>query len=130
MSKTTPAPKKHVYLTIVSYNGGQIDNSLKPTVVLNGDQFVYAYGEEDKGFVFKEYMTEYSTKFNLANIAKTLGLDTNLSLTEIVDALYNLEDHGFEDTDTMLGVHRFVKRVTGEHVAQSNKVDPRGAIFN
>lgn len=129
MSSPKKALTKNIYLTIVNYIGGQIDNELKPTVVLNSDQFLFAYNEDDKGFIFDEYNTTYSTKFDLANIKKTIGLKHDVSLDEVIDALYSLEDYGFEDTENMPGVIRFIKRLTGETDLRSNKVDPRGSVF-
>lgn len=130
MSSPKKAVPKYIYLTIVSYIGGQIDKSLKPVVVLNETQFLFAYGEEDKGFVFQEYSTEYNTKFTQDNINRKLGLSRNGDMDASIDALYELGDHGFEDTEAGLGVNKFVKRLTGNTDIPSNKVDPRGGMFS
>lgn len=130
-SKKSPAvQQKHIYLTIVSYVGGQLDKSLTPATVLNSSQFLYAYDEDDKGFQFGQFNTEYSTHFEIDNIRKTLGLDIQTPMDEVIGALYNLGDFGFDDSENATGVSKFLKRLTGETIAQSNKADPRGNVFN
>ena len=117
------------YLTIINYVGGQFDSSLKSTVVLNSNQFLFAFSEEDKGFTFKDYRTRYSTDFTFDKIRKALGLPEDTDADTVIDALYTLEDYGFEDTESGLGVHKFVQRLTGQRDFASNKVDPRGVVF-
>jgi len=124
-TKAEPLPSVK-YLTIVNYTGGQIDNSLVSTVILNPDQFLYAYEEEDLGFTFKEFDRPLSSQFTVANIAKVLRTDENED--EVIDALYNLSDFGFADADGEPDQYRFLKRLTGQDVENSSKADPR--MFN
>jgi len=110
-------------LTIVNYIGGQIDNSLKSTVILTPDQFAFGYESEDKGFVFKKYSKRYDSDFTLSKIANLLGIDADAD--SVVDALYNLSDYGFPDTEDEIGYIRFLRRLTGREVINTNKADPR-----
>lgn len=114
--------KKQLYLAIVSYVGGQIDNSLTKAIVINPDQFIYAYEEEDKGFVFVESGQKHNTPFTFSNIStKTQQVTPEMC----IDAIYNLPDLGFGDAEGNPDLGRFLRVLTGKQVDIANTADPR-----
>lgn len=114
--------KKELYLTIVSYVGGQIDNTLTKSIVITPEQFIYAYEEADKGFVFMECSEKHNTPFTFSNISTKTQQGTAESC---IDALYNLPDLGFRDTEGNADLERFLRVLTGRQVDVASAADPR-----
>lgn len=116
--------KEHeeLYLTIVSYTGGQIDNTLTKAVVITPEQFIYAYEEADKGFVFMESDEKYNTPFTFSNISAKTQQGTAESC---IDAIYNLPDLGYGDAEGNPDLSRFLRILTGKQVDVASAADPR-----
>lgn len=120
------APEKlptNKYLTIVPYVGGQVDTSITSTAVLNPDQFIYGYENEESGFLFKEFTRELGTDFSLEKIAKVFRVDADEDT--VLDCIYNLGDNGFADAEGNSDEFRFLRKLTGQEVDAGNKADPR-----
>ena len=115
------------HLAIVGYAGGQIDKSLKSTVVLNANQFLFGYEEEDKGFAFVDVEADYGKTFSLENLTEFFKLNKG-DADSVIDALYSLDRYGYRDGDGEPDPTRFLSILTGSQVNHVKSVDPR-AMF-
>ena len=123
MAKDTKST--HRYLSIVSYTGGQIDSSMKSTVVITPEQFLFAYEEDGLGFQFVETSVPYNSKFSSEGLMQFFNVDNEEA---VLDAIYNLELHGFRTSDNEANQYQFVQLLTGQQVNTAQSVDPRSVF--